>query len=105
MHIHCHQHAIIKTDGEKKLLERLGLDYTILSSGCCGMAGAFGFEAGKYEVSQRIAERVLLPAVRNAGADVAVLTNGFSCREQIEQGAHRRTLHIAEVAAEQMSLA
>jgi FAD/FMN-containing dehydrogenase/Fe-S oxidoreductase len=105
VHIHCHQHAIIKTDGEKKLLERLGLDYTILSSGCCGMAGAFGFEADKYEVSQRIAERVLLPAVCNAGADVAVLTNGFSCREQIEQGAHRRTLHIAEVAAQQMGLA
>jgi Fe-S oxidoreductase len=104
VHIHCHQHAVIKTEGERKLLDRLGLDYTIAPSGCCGMAGAFGFEADKYDVSQRIAERVLLPAVRDAKPDVAVVTNGFSCREQIEQGAHRRTLHIAEIAAERLGV-
>jgi Fe-S oxidoreductase len=91
VHIHCHQHAVIEADGEKKLLDRFGLDYEVLPSGCCGMAGAFGFERDKYEVSQRIGERVLLPAVRAAPPKVAILTNGFSCREQIEQGTGRRT--------------
>ena len=67
------------------------------------MAGAFGFERGKYDVSQRIGERVLLPAVRGAPPEVAILTNGFSCREQIEQGTGRTTLHVAELAAKQLS--
>jgi Fe-S oxidoreductase len=104
VHLHCHQHAVIKADGERKLLDRLGLEYDILPSGCCGMAGAFGFEAGKYEVSQRIGERVLLPAVRAAGPGVLVVSNGFSCREQIEQEAGHATLHIAEIAARCMNL-
>jgi Fe-S oxidoreductase len=102
VHIHCHQHAVIKTTGERELLDRLGLDYTILPSGCCGMAGAFGFEQDKYDVSQAIAERVLLPAIRAAGQEVAVVSNGFSCREQIEQGTGRPTLHIAELAAQRI---
>jgi FAD/FMN-containing dehydrogenase/Fe-S oxidoreductase len=97
--IHCHHHAVIKTAGEKKMLNRLGVAYEFLPSGCCGMAGAFGFEASKYEVSQRIGERVLLPRVRAASHDVAVLANGFSCREQIEQGTGRPTMHIAQLAA------
>jgi Fe-S oxidoreductase len=97
--IHCHQHAVLKTAGERKLLDRLGVAYEILPSGCCGMAGAFGFEAGKYEVSRRIGERVLLPRVRAASHDTAVLANGFSCREQIEQETGRRTMHIAQLAA------
>jgi Fe-S oxidoreductase len=104
VHIHCHQHAVIKADGEKQLLDRLRLDYKILPSGCCGMAGAFGFEHDKYEISQRIAERVLLPAVRAAAPDIAIVTNGFSCREQIEQGTRRRTLHVAELVAQRMQL-
>ncbi len=104
VHIHCHQHAVIGTTGERKLLDRLGLDYQILASGCCGMAGAFGFEKAKYEISQTIGERVLLPAVRAAGPAVAVVTNGFSCREQIEQGTGRGTLHVAELVAREMGL-
>jgi len=99
VHLHCHQHAVINTDGERKLLDRLGVDYQILPSGCCGMAGAFGFERDKYEISQQIGERVLLPAVRAAGPEVAIVTNGFSCREQIEQGTGRSTLHVAELVA------
>jgi hypothetical protein len=62
------------------------------------------FEKNKYEISRKIGERVLLPAVRNAGLDVAVVSNGFSCREQIEQGTARRTLHIAELVASEMGL-
>jgi Fe-S oxidoreductase len=101
--IHCHQHAIIKPNGEQKLLDRLSLDYRLLPSGCCGMAGSFGFERGKYDMSQQLAERVLLPAVRGASVDTAILANGFSCREQIEQATSRKTLHIAELVAQRVA--
>jgi Fe-S oxidoreductase len=97
--IHCHHHAVIKPDAERALLDRLGLLYELLPSGCCGMAGSFGFEADKYQVSMTTAERVLLPRLRAAEANVAVLANGFSCREQIEQAVGRNTLHIAELVA------
>jgi hypothetical protein len=63
------------------------------------MAGAFGFERDKYEVSMRVGERVLLPAVRAAAPDVLVMADGFSCREQIAQATDRRALHLAEVVA------
>jgi len=102
--IHCHQHAIITANGERKLLDDLSLDYEILASGCCGMAGSFGFERGKYDISQTLAERILLPAVRAADADTAILANGFSCREQIEQATGRKTQHIAEAVVQCIGL-
>src|SRR3546814_9970921 len=64
---HCHQHAVIGLDGQRKLLDKLGLDYEVLNAGCCGMAGSFGFEASHYDVSMKAAERMLLPAVRQIG--------------------------------------
>jgi FAD/FMN-containing dehydrogenase/Fe-S oxidoreductase len=95
---HCHHHAIMKLDAEERVLQRLGLDYELLDSGCCGMAGAFGFERGEhYDVSVKAGERVLLPAVRTADDETLVIANGFSCREQIAQGSERRALHLAEV--------
>ena len=97
--LHCHHHAIIKPAGAAALLDRLGLDYEIMQSGCCGMAGSFGFEADKYDVSMRAAQRSLLPAIRSASNDMLVLANGFSCREQIEQATGRKTAHTAEVIA------
>jgi len=97
--IHCHHHAVIKPKGERTLLDRLGLHYEVMPFGCCGMAGSFGFEADKYPVSQAIAERGLFPALRAAGRDEWVIADGFSCREQIEQGTGRGTIHIAELAA------
>jgi Fe-S oxidoreductase len=81
------------------VLDQLGLDYQIMNSGCCGMAGSFGFEREKYNVSIAAAERAMLPAIRNAGADAVILANGFSCREQIEQCTGRKTMHIAELLA------
>jgi Fe-S oxidoreductase len=63
------------------------------------MAGPFGFESDKYAVSQMLGERMLLPAVRAAGPDTVVVTDGFSCREQIAQGTGRRAVHVAEVLA------
>ncbi|MBJ6127080.1 FAD-binding and (Fe-S)-binding domain-containing protein [Microvirga splendida] len=95
--IHCNHHAVIHKEGERRLLDALGLDYEIMPSGCCGMAGAFGFSAETHDVGLAVGERVLLPMVRAADEDVLILANGFSCREQIEQGTGRRTLHIAEV--------
>jgi Fe-S oxidoreductase len=98
VHLHCHHHAIIKPDAERALLDRMGVDYELLASGCCGMAGAFGFERGdKYDVSIKAGERVLLPAVRAAPTDALIVADGFSCREQIEQTTNRRALHLAQV--------
>ncbi|MEO8258161.1 MAG: FAD-linked oxidase C-terminal domain-containing protein [Acidobacteriota bacterium] len=97
LHGHCHQKAIMKMGDEESLLRRMGLELQQPDSGCCGMAGAFGFEAGKYAVSQAIGERVLLPAVRAAAAETMIVTDGFSCREQIQQATGRRAMHVAEV--------
>ena len=97
---HCHQHAIMGYDDDQALLHDAGIDLDVLDSGCCGLAGNFGFEAGHYDVSLACAERVLLPAVRSAPPDALVLADGFSCRTQIEQAGTRRTpVHLAEVLA------
>jgi Fe-S oxidoreductase len=97
VHAHCHHRAIMKTGAMEQTLKTLKLDYTLLDSGCCGMAGAFGFERDKYDVSVAVGERVLLPAVRRADAETLVISDGFSCREQITQLTGRRALHLAEV--------
>ena len=97
VHGHCHHTAIMKLKDEETILSKLGLDYTVLDSGCCGMAGAFGFEKDHYDVSIKVGERVLLPAVRSAGKDTLIIADGFSCREQISQTTDRRALHLAEV--------
>ncbi|MGE5468707.1 MAG: FAD-binding and (Fe-S)-binding domain-containing protein, partial [Ignavibacteria bacterium] len=97
VHAHCHHKAVLKTDAEEALLHRIGLDYRMLDSGCCGMAGSFGFEESKYEVSMRCAERVLLPEVRAADPDTLIVADGYSCREQIVQATERQPLHLAQV--------
>jgi len=97
VHGHCHHKSVLKFTAEEELLKRIGLDFQVLDSGCCGMAGSFGFEADKYDVSVKIGERVLLPAVRNADPETLIIADGFSCAEQIEGLTGRKTLHIAEV--------
>ena len=101
--IHCHHHAVLEPDAEQHVLDQLGLDYEIMRSGCCGMAGAFGFERDKHDVSITAAERAMVPMIRNAASDTVILANGFSCREQIEQCTGRRTKHIAELLANAVS--
>ena len=86
------------------MLERMGVKPEILPTGCCGMAGSFGFEAEKYDWSMKIAEHALLPALRRAGNGARIIANGFSCREQIEQGSGRATQHLAETLAEAMRI-
>jgi FAD/FMN-containing dehydrogenase/Fe-S oxidoreductase len=97
VHGHCHHKAVMKMDAEEQVLGRVGLDCHLLDSGCCGMAGSFGFERDHYDVSMRAGERVLLPAVRSAPKDTLVIADGFSCRTQIAQATGRRALHLADV--------
>ena len=96
---HCHQKALMTMNDEIALLEATGAEVELLDSGCCGMAGPFGFEKDKFTVSQTLAERVLLPAVRSAADDTILVSNGFSCREQIKQNTPRNAVHLAEVLA------
>lgn len=102
--IHCHHHAVLKDDSERALFEKLGLDAEIAPSGCCGMAGSFGFAKETCETAQACGERVILPMVREAGEATMILADGYSCREQIEQGTGRATRHVAELVAERMGL-
>jgi Fe-S oxidoreductase len=94
---HCHHKAIMRFREERSLMEKMGLDYEVLESGCCGMAGSFGYEQDKYEVSIECGERKLLPEVRKAGLSTIVVADGFSCKEQIAQQTNRQALHLAEV--------
>jgi FAD/FMN-containing dehydrogenase/Fe-S oxidoreductase len=97
IHGHCHHKAIMKMTDEEAVLGRLGVDFTAPAPGCCGMAGAFGFEKDKYEVSKAIGELELLPAVRLVPTDWLIVADGFSCREQIAQATDRHALHLADV--------
>ncbi|MFB9128985.1 FAD-binding oxidoreductase [Paraburkholderia dipogonis] len=98
VHGHCHQKALFGMQGDTALLNKLGVNWKLLDTGCCGMAGSFGFNAEHHALSTKIGEDKLFPAVRAAGAETIVLTNGFSCREQIEQGTGRHAMHIAQLA-------
>ena len=81
----------------RSCFERIGLDFEVLDSGCCGLAGSFGFEHDHYDISVKIGERRLLPAVRDAAEDTLLVADGFSCKTQIEQLTDRRALHTAQV--------
>ncbi|MFL6121028.1 FAD-binding and (Fe-S)-binding domain-containing protein [Actinophytocola sp.] len=99
--VHCHQHAVFGWDADRELLRRAGVDAEQLDSGCCGLAGNFGFERGHREVSEACAERVLLPRLRDTDAGTVVLADGFSCRTQIHEldsGGHE-AIHLAELLA------
>jgi FAD/FMN-containing dehydrogenase/Fe-S oxidoreductase len=97
LHGHCHHKSLMKMTAEEAVLHRLGVDFQSPAPGCCGMAGSFGFEHDKYDISMAIGELELLPAVRQAPPDWLIIADGFSCREQIAQGSPRHALHLAEV--------
>jgi len=97
LHGHCHHKALMKMTAEESLLRKMGVELQTPDSGCCGMAGPFGFEKEKFAVSQAVGERVLLPAVRSAAPETLIVSDGFSCREQIEQATGRKPLHLADV--------
>jgi len=105
VHGHCHQKSIFGMKGDTALLDKLGVRWSLLDTGCCGMAGSFGFNADHYDLSMKIAEDKLLPLVRNASSETIVVTNGFSCREQIQHGAGRQPVHIAQLARQALGQA
>lgn len=97
VHGHCHHKSLMGMDDEENVLRKMGVDFEVLDSGCCGMAGAFGFENDHYDVAMKCGDRVLLPAVRQTPKDTLIITDGFSCHEQIRQTTDRRPLHLAQV--------
>jgi Fe-S oxidoreductase len=97
VHGHCHHKAVLGFADDRPLFEKLGLATEMPDPGCCGMAGAFGYERDHYEVSVACGERQLLPAVRHAPEDMLIVADGFSCREQIRQQTGRRALHTAQL--------
>ncbi len=100
VHGHCHHKAVFGGPGtEVALLSKAGASVTPIQAGCCGMAGPFGFEADKFELSKAIAEDELLPAIKAASPMTLIVADGFSCREQIAQLGHREATHFAEVLA------
>ena len=101
MHGHCHQKALVGMEPTRHVLSKVeGLDFTILDSGCCGMAGSFGYEQGQYEVSQACGERVLFPAGRGTSTEDLIVAPGLNCRHQIADFCdNRRSLHTAELLA------
>ena len=100
VHGHCHQKAFGAMPAVLRALRAIpGLDASVIESSCCGMAGTFGYEREHADISLRMAERDLLPAVRSAGADTYVVADGFSCKHQIAHGAQRDALHVAELYA------
>ena len=99
VHGHCHQKTQMTMKHDMKLLQATGASVELLDSGCCGMAGPYGFERDKYEISQTLANRVLLPAVRGAAPGDLIVSNGFSCREAVHQNSTRILLHLSQVLA------
>jgi Fe-S oxidoreductase len=91
---------VIGMGSDNKLLDAMGVRHTMVESSCCGMSGSFGFDPKHYDLSVKAAELSLLPALRGCGSDTTVVTNGFSCREQIAQLGDRQAVHIVEVMAE-----
>jgi FAD/FMN-containing dehydrogenase/Fe-S oxidoreductase len=105
LHGHCHQKALVGTAHALALLRMIpGADVREVDSGCCGMAGSFGYEAEHYDISMRMGERALLPAVRALPPEAEVVAMGTSCRHQIADGAGRRARHLAEVLADALAV-
>jgi Fe-S oxidoreductase len=97
VHGHCHHEAVMGIDADQELLERMGLDVEVLDSGCCGLAGSWGFEQGHASLSRQIGERRLLPAAREASKDAVLVSDGFSCKHQVQEFTDRRPLHLGQV--------
>ena len=104
LHGHCHQKAFDAMPAVQKVLNLIpGLRLKTVETSCCGMAGSFGYEAEHYDVSMKMAEAALLPAVRGAPADALIVADGTSCRHQIADGSGRRAIHAARVLAQALA--
>ena len=100
-HGHCHQKALVGTTSAMEVLKTIpGLEPVEIKSGCCGMAGSFGFYKDHFDISMQIGEDTLFPAIREENDDVIVVSEGVSCRQQIEQGTQRKTKHLVELLSD-----
>jgi Fe-S oxidoreductase len=100
-HGHCHHKALFGTTASKTVLNKTtGCVVQEIDSGCCGMAGAFGYEKRHYDISLKIGERRLFPAVQAASAEQRIVANGFSCRHQIAHATGKKAQHAIQILAE-----
>jgi Fe-S oxidoreductase len=99
LHGHCHHKALVGNESSVAALRAVGYTVEVIPSGCCGMAGDFGYERDHYEISRRIGEDRLFPAVRAAASDTVIVASGTSCRHQIDHFTGRLPLHLAEALA------
>lgn len=95
---HCHQRATGGVDADQQVLQKMGIDVQPVSGGCCGLAGSWGFEQGKYQLSLDCGEQALLPAIRQ-NSDALVVANGFSCQTQIRDSGTANALHLGQIMA------
>ncbi|MDN6464854.1 MAG: FAD-binding oxidoreductase, partial [Corynebacterium casei] len=101
--VHCHEKSLGDPQHSAKLLDALGVSQSDIETGCCGLAGNWGFEKGHAEMSMALGERELFPKVRDAGAQGnAVIADGFSCRTHIDQGTGFAPQHVAEIVRDVM---
>ena len=104
VHGHCHQKALVGTTPTLNVLKAVpGFHVSEIPSGCCGMAGSFGYEKEHYDISMKIGELHLFPEIRNSPSNTLIVASGFSCRNQIAHGTQRKALHLAEILASQIS--
>jgi Fe-S oxidoreductase len=99
LHGHCHHKALVGNESTVAALRTAGYQVEVIPSGCCGMAGDFGYEIDHYEVSRKVGEDRLFPAVRAADATTVIVASGTSCRHQLDHFTGRRALHLAEALA------
>jgi Fe-S oxidoreductase len=99
IHGHCHTKTLVGNDPLIQMFKQFGFDPVELQTGCCGMAGSFGYEKEKYEVSMQVGEQVLFPVLRDLSDDAIVCAPGFSCRHQIADGVNRKAKHPAVILA------
>lgn len=104
LHGHCHQKAVVGTQPTLDVLQAVpGFDASLINSGCCGMAGSFGYEREHYDFSMKVGETRLFPALRESTKETVIVADGVSCRAQIEQGTGRTARHLVEVIADRMT--
>ncbi len=98
LHGHCHQKSLVGTDPALTVLGMIpGLESSEIPSGCCGMAGSFGFDVNHYDISMKMGELSLFPTIREQGNDATIVTEGVSCRQQIKDGTGRSSKHLVEI--------
>jgi Fe-S oxidoreductase len=103
LHGHCHHKALVGNESTVAALRAAGYAVEVIPSGCCGMAGDFGYEIGHYEVSRRIGEDRLFPAVRSAASETVIVASGTSCRHQIDHFTGRQPVHLAQALAQALA--